>query len=196
MGPALEPGASASSVAGRSTLRRPVARRAGRSRPCRAAGSRRFAATDPRLGRWLDAALGDLDALRLALPDHPDDEFFAAGAPWFFTLFGRDSLWAARLALPVDAGVAASTLRVLARLQGTTVDVATAEEPGKILHELRARRSSCPARASSLPPLYYGSVDATPLWVCLLADAWRAGMPDDEVRALLPALRGALDVDD
>ncbi|MFD6140258.1 glycogen debranching N-terminal domain-containing protein [Promicromonospora sp. NPDC060271] len=147
---------------------------------------------DPRLGRWLATALDDLDALRLTLPDHPDDDFFAAGAPWFFTLFGRDSLWAARLALPVDTRSAASTLRVLARLQGTAHDVETAQEPGKILHELRATPLAIPHDDVVLPPQYYGSVDSTPLWVCLLADAWRAGMPDDEVAALLPALRGAL----
>ncbi|WP_369374552.1 glycogen debranching N-terminal domain-containing protein [Promicromonospora sp. Populi] len=146
---------------------------------------------DPRLARWLDTALDDLDALRLTLPGH-QDEFFAAGAPWFFTLFGRDALWAARLALPLDSRIAASTLRVLARLQGTADDVATAQEPGKILHELRATPLEIPREGVVLPPLYYGSVDSTPLWVCLLAEAWRAGMPDDEVAALLPALRGAL----
>ncbi|QEW03731.1 glycogen debranching N-terminal domain-containing protein [Microbacterium lushaniae] len=150
------------------------------------------AAGGPRLARWLEVALGDLDALRLALPDAPGDEFFAAGAPWFFTLFGRDSLWAARLTLPLGAGMAASTLRVLARLQGTRDDPATAQEQGKILHELRSSAIELPGEGVVLPPQYYGSVDATPLWICLLADAWRAGMPDAEVRELMPALRGAL----
>jgi len=149
-------------------------------------------APDPRLARWLETALGDLDALRLALPGAPDDEFYAAGAPWFFTLFGRDSIWAARLALPLDVRLAASTLRVLARLQGEHDDPATAQEPGKILHELRGSALEIPGEGIVLPPLYYGSVDSTPLWICLLADAWRAGMPQDEVRDLLPALRGAL----
>jgi glycogen debranching enzyme len=148
--------------------------------------------SDPRLARWLDTALGDLDALRLALPDAPGDEFYAAGAPWFFTLFGRDSIWAARLTLPLDARLAASTLRVLARLQGTVDDPATAQEPGKILHELRGSALELPGEGIVLPPLYYGSVDSTPLWICLLADAWRAGMPEAEVRELVPALRGAL----
>ncbi|RWR21580.1 amylo-alpha-1,6-glucosidase [Microbacterium enclense] len=149
-------------------------------------------ASDPRLARWLTTALGDLDALRLMLPDDPDDEFFAAGAPWFFTLFGRDSIWAARLALPLDRDIAASTLRVLARLQGTLDDAQTAQEPGKILHELRSSSLEIPSEGISLPPRYYGSVDSTPLWICLLADARRAGMPAGEVRALLPALRAAL----
>ncbi|MFB7893543.1 glycogen debranching N-terminal domain-containing protein [Microbacterium sp. NPDC056044] len=150
------------------------------------------AAHDSRLGRWVDRALSDLDALRLVLPGAPDDEFLAAGAPWFFTLFGRDSLWAARLLLPVDPGIAASTLRVLARLQGTKTDPATAEEPGKILHELRAGELAMPGEGILLPPVYYGTVDATPLWVCLLAEAAAAGMPESEVRALVPALRSAL----
>jgi glycogen debranching enzyme len=148
--------------------------------------------TEPRAARWLDVALADLDALRLALPDHPEDEFYAAGAPWFFTLFGRDSLWAARLALPIDARIAASTLRVLARLQGTVDDPASSQGPGKILHELRSSALEIPGEGVVIPPRYYGSVDSTPLWVCLLADARSAGMPDDEVRELLPALRRAL----
>jgi len=148
---------------------------------------------DPRLARWLRTALGDLAALRLALPDRPDDVFLAAGAPWFLTLFGRDSLWAARMMLPVDAGLAASTLRVLARLQGVRDDPATEEEPGKIAHELRSATLEMPGEGIVLPPLYYGTVDATALWVCLLAETADAGMPDAEVRELLPALRGALD---
>ncbi|WP_433674518.1 glycogen debranching N-terminal domain-containing protein [Microbacterium gorillae] len=147
---------------------------------------------DPRLARWVEQATRDLAALRLVLPDHPEDAFYAAGAPWFFTLFGRDSLWAARLALATDPGIAASTLRVLARLQGTKTDPATAEQPGKILHELRSAPLSLPNEGVHLPPLYYGTVDATPLWVCLLADARDAGMPEAEVRELVPALRAAL----
>jgi glycogen debranching enzyme len=140
----------------------------------------------------MDAAVGDLDGLRLTMAGHPDDEFYAAGAPWFFTLFGRDSLWAARLALAADVGIAASTLRVLARLQGDRVDIATAQQPGKIPHELRSAPLALPGEDVLLPPLYYGTVDATLLWVCLLADAFDAGMPRDEVEALVPALRAAL----
>ena len=147
---------------------------------------------DSRAARWMAQATADLSALRLALPDHPDDAFYAAGAPWFFTLFGRDSLWAARLALAVDPDMAASTLRVLARLQGAEHDPSTAEAPGKIAHELRSGTLSLPNEGVHLPPLYYGTVDATPLWICLLADARAEGMPEREVRALLPALRAAL----
>ncbi|MCM3780913.1 glycogen debranching N-terminal domain-containing protein [Microbacterium hydrocarbonoxydans] len=162
--------------------------------PARAADTRHVGTgADPRAARWLDRATADLDALRLALPDHPADAFYAAGAPWFFTLFGRDSIWAARLALASDPAIAGSTLRVLARLQGTAVNPHTAEAPGKIAHELRSAELSLPGEGVLLPPLYYGTVDATPLWVCLLADARDAGMPEHDLRELVPALRAALD---
>jgi len=151
------------------------------------------ASAEPRLERWVRTAMADLAALRLTLPDHPDDPFLAAGAPWFFTLFGRDSLWAARMLLPVDVELAASTLRVLARLQGVRDDPATEEEPGKMPHELRSGELSIPGEGVVLPPLYYGTIDATALWVCLLADASAAGMPDPHVRTLLPNLKAALD---
>lgn len=147
---------------------------------------------DPRAGRWLDRAMDDLDALRLALPEARQDAFFAAGAPWFFTLFGRDSVWAARLAMTAVPGMSGPTLRALARLQGTQDDPATAQEPGKILHELRSATLTIPGEGVELPPLYFGSVDSTPLWICLLAEARRAGLPDAEVAELIPALRGAL----
>lgn len=146
---------------------------------------------DPRLTRWVDRALTDLDALRLTVDGHPDQQFLAAGAPWFFTLFGRDSLWAARMLLPLGTRLAGDTLRVLARLQGTQQVDATAEEPGKILHELR-RQPLVIDDDVTLPPLYYGTVDATALWICLLHDAWRAGLADTDVRDLLPALQAAL----
>ncbi len=127
--------------------------------------------------------------LRLATPEAPREVFFAAGAPWYFTLFGRDSILAARMMIAVDLEPAAGTLRTLARLQGHRRDPATGEAPGKIMHELR--RSDL-AEGSWLPPLYYGTVDATPLWVGLLHDAWRAGLDDAVVRELLPALEAAL----
>jgi glycogen debranching enzyme len=153
----------------------------------------RVDAGDTRLSRWTSRALDDLDALRMTTTARPDEPFLAAGAPWFFTLFGRDSLWAARLLLPLGTGIAGSTLRVLAGLQGTETVGETAEQPGKIMHELRPGTLTIPGENVSLPPLYYGTVDATALWISLLHDAWRWGLPDDEVRALLPNLRRALE---
>lgn len=146
----------------------------------------------PSVHRWLDRALSDLSALRMTLPNS-DDAFYAAGLPWFFTLFGRDSLWTSRLMLPLDVTMAASTLRVLAGLQGTTTDRDRAEQPGKILHEMRSGTLTLPGEGITLPPVYYGTVDATPLWVCLLVDASHAGMPREEVKALLPHLQRAME---
>ncbi|HEY6740277.1 MAG TPA: glycogen debranching N-terminal domain-containing protein [Actinopolymorphaceae bacterium] len=139
---------------------------------------------DERLLPLVRQSLADLAALRMAPVDAPGHTFLAAGAPWFCTLFGRDSIWAARLLLPLGEPaleLAAGTLRTLAARQGTRVDDETGEAPGKIPHELRYPEG-----------LYYGTVDATPLWVCLVYDAWRAGLPATEVQALMPNLVAAL----
>jgi glycogen debranching enzyme len=145
---------------------------------------------DDRLWPWLIRSLQDLNGLWMATRDVPGDRFFAAGSPWYLTLFGRDSIWAARMLLPLDLGPARATLRTLAHRQGTRTDIDAAEEPGKILHELRDRTHRL--GTTQLPPIYYGTIDATPLWICLLHDAWRAGLPSPEVMELLPALEGAL----
>ncbi len=147
-------------------------------------------ADDRRLAPFVTRAVTDLQALRMGIADRPDDQFLAAGSPWYLTLFGRDSIWAARMLLPLGTGIAEGTLAVLAARQGTALDPDTAEEPGKILHELR--RGEFSLGEFALPPAYYGTVDATPLWVCLLADAWRWGMDESLVRALLPAAEQAL----
>ena len=149
---------------------------------------------DFRMRRWLERALQDLSALRMTTADNPDEVFIAAGAPWFFTLFGRDSIWTARLLLPVDEDftIARGTLRALARLQGRAHDRDSAEQPGKIMHELRAQTLSLSEEGLVLPPLYFGTVDATALWISLLHDAWQWGLPEDEVRELLPNLQAAL----
>lgn len=139
---------------------------------------------------WVRRSLHDLNGLRMATAERPDDPFFAAGSPWYLTLFGRDSLWTARFLVGADVRYAGSTLRTLATLQGSKDDPTTAEAPGKIMHELR--RDTLAYGDMRLPPLYYGTIDATALWICLLVDAWRAGLPADQVRALLPNLRAAL----
>lgn len=146
---------------------------------------------DPRVSRLVEVALGDLEALRCALVSSPQDTVLAGGIPWFQTLFGRDAIWAAQMMLPLTWEIAAGTLRALASLQGTITDPRTSEQPGKILHEVR-RAVAVDQGSAGLPPLYYGSIDATLLWIGLLADARRAGMPDSDVAALLPNLERAL----
>jgi glycogen debranching enzyme len=152
---------------------------------------------DRRLGPVLDRSLDDLRLLRLAATgaDGAEEEFVGAGAPWFLTLFGRDSLWAARMLLPVTTDLAMSTLRLLAHHQGTRTDDTTAEEPGKILHEVRSAGFSLgedEGVGRHLPPIYYGTIDATPLWALTLHDAWGWGAPEEQVERLLPALERAL----
>jgi N-terminal domain of (some) glycogen debranching enzymes/Mannosylglycerate hydrolase MGH1-like glycoside hydrolase domain len=149
------------------------------------------AQAERQLRPWLDQSLADLEALRMASRDHPGEVFFAAGAPWYLTLFGRDSLWAARMLLPLDPAPAIGTLRTLARLAGTTVDPDSAQQPGKIPHELR--RGTYAFNEISLPPLYYGTIDATPLWICLLAELWRSSGQDQVVADLLDPLAAALE---
>ncbi|WP_223167363.1 glycogen debranching N-terminal domain-containing protein [Nonomuraea sp. SYSU D8015] len=152
----------------------------------------RVAADDRRIVRLLDQALADLCSLRLAEPGAPGDTFLGAGVPWFLTLFGRDSIWAARMLLPLGTRLAAGTLRVLARRQGERLDPLTGEAPGKIMHELRREEFPLGEDDRRLPAAYYGTIDATPLWISLLHDAWRWGMPPAEVEALLPHLEAAL----
>lgn len=147
---------------------------------------------DRRLDRWLGTALSDLRGLLLHRAGHADEPFVAAGAPWYLTLFGRDSLTTARMMLPLGTDLALGTLRALARLQGQRSDPRTGEQPGKILHEFRSAPIRIPRDDVILPPIYFGTIDATLLWVTLLHDAWRAGAPLEALRALLPALRGAL----
>ncbi|NKX54123.1 glycogen debranching N-terminal domain-containing protein [Arthrobacter mobilis] len=145
-------------------------------------------AGEPRLQRLMSTAISDLNSLRMADILAPEDAFVAAGAPWYLTLYGRDSLIAARMLLPVNQDLAAGTLRALAARQGSSHDLETVQEPGKIVHEVRRQ-------FTQLPPVYYdyyGSMDATALWVCLLHDTWRAGLPDAEVADLLPHLEAAL----
>lgn len=144
-------------------------------------------ADDARLVRLANQALDDLQALRLA---EGGDTYLGAGVPWFLTLFGRDSLWAARMLLPLGTDLAASTLRVLARRQGAKHDPDSGEAPGKIMHELR--RHEFATHDMNLPAAYYGTIDATPLWINLLHDAWRWGLPRQRVAELLPALEAAL----
>ena len=145
---------------------------------------------DDRLARWVRRALDDLDALRLTAGDR--HEFLAAGAPWFFTLFGRDAIWAARFLLPLGTRLPLDTLRVLADRQGGRDDLPSAEQPGKILHELRRGAYAIPGEGVTLSPTYYGTVDATALWIRLLVDVRRAGAPLEEIAPFRPALEAAL----
>lgn len=153
-------------------------------------GVTRVISPDPGLVQLVDRSIADLASLRITDPRHPGEEALAAGAPWFMALFGRDSLLAAWMLLPVDPTLAAGTLRTLARYQGLQVDPVTEEQPGRILHEIRFGRG---ARLSlGGRNVYYGSIDATPLFVMLLGELLSWGAPLEQVEELLPHADAAL----
>jgi len=132
----------------------------------------RVRAGDDNLQRTIDAASDDLAAVRLYLPELPDDVWFpAAGVPWFLTLFGRDSEIVSLQTLMHYPGFARATLEVLARRQGRTLDEWRLEEPGKIAHEERFGQFAVLRKIPHTP--YFGTIDATPLFIVLLSEAWR-----------------------
>ena len=163
-----------------------------------------------RLAEWIDAApslgsswdklghiywrsLVDLAALRFypeipGLP--PGASVPAAGLPWFMALFGRDSLVTSYQALPFAPELAKTTLRVLAHQQGTKVDPFRDEEPGKILHELRVGELTHFGERPHSP--YFGSADATPMFLVLLDETERWTGDQQLVRDLEPNARAAL----
>ena len=109
--------------------------------------------------------IADLRLLSNAGPD-PGERYVAAGVPWYATLFGRDSILTAYESLAFRPTLAEESLAVLAARQATEIDDSRDMQPGKILHELRTGEM---ARTGELPHRpYYGSVDATPLWLVLL----------------------------
>ncbi|HEX6533687.1 MAG TPA: glycogen debranching N-terminal domain-containing protein [Gemmatimonadaceae bacterium] len=115
------------------------------------------------LNATVDRSLRDLRMLRSTIDAQ---EFFAAGVPWFATLFGRDSIVTAIQTLAWEPTVAEHTARLLARYQGHRTDDWRDEQPGKILHSLRVGEM---ARLGEIPHTpYYGSVDATPLFLALI----------------------------
>jgi glycogen debranching enzyme len=115
------------------------------------------------LNRVVERSVGDLNLLRTTFRSR---QFFAAGIPWFATLFGRDSLLSALQVLPFEPAMAAETLRLLAGYQGASEDPWRDEQPGKILHELRVGEM---AQSGTIPHSpYFGTVDATPLFLILL----------------------------
>jgi glycogen debranching enzyme len=147
-------------------------------------------AEDPALARTYRASLTDLAALRMQPDLSEPGTLPAAGLPWFMALFGRDSLITSFQALPYLPALAATTLRVLAARQAHTRDDFHEQEPGKILHELRFGELTATGVQPHSP--YFGSADATPLFVILLDEYHRWTGDDALVRALEPNARAAL----
>ncbi len=150
--------------------------------------------SDERLAATFATSTEDLGSLRIFGRGHTEQDehaVIAAGAPWFMTLFGRDSLLTSWMMLPLDLSLALGTLRTLASLQGEQEDPLTEEEPGRILHETRSGRDASLSLGGG--SVYYGTADATPLFVMLLGELARWGIPADAVDELLPHADRALD---
>jgi len=188
------------SIAEDSEAQRPLVEAAGRPKPDLARlekrhrrsreswfrGTTRVKSSSLLLDGIIDRSLRDLLMLRSSLDG---EEYYSAGVPWFSTLFGRDSIIAALQMLPYDASIARQTLRVLAKYQGREHDPWREEEPGKIMHEIRVGEL---ARTREVPHNpYYGTVDATPLFI-ILAAKYHAWTGDDAlIEELLPNILAA-----
>ncbi|RZS68320.1 glycogen debranching enzyme [Agromyces ramosus] len=135
-------------------------------------------------------SLVDLAALRFSPIIAGTRSLPAAGLPWFMTMFGRDSILTSLQALPFAAELAATTLRVLGTWQGTRVDDFRDEDPGRILHEMRYGEMTAFEERPHSP--YFGSADATPLFVVLLDEYERWTGDADLVRGLEQEARAAL----
>lgn len=138
---------------------------------------------DPLLNRWLERSTADLAMLSTELPE---GRVAYAGLPWLATVLGRDALLTALFASWHDPGLARGTLTFFAATQAKTYDARRDAEPGKIIHELRAGEM---AALGEVPfGRYYGSVDATPLFVVLAGAYYQATGDLDLIAELWPSV--------
>ena len=133
-------------------------------------------------------SVADLSSLRMDEDTRLSGALPAAGMPWFMTVFGRDTIITCLQTLLFGPELARNALAVLAELQATEDDASIDAEPGKIVHEVRHGKG-----AHAWFPRYYGTVDATPLYLILLSEVWRwtddAGLVRDLREPALRALR-------
>ncbi len=145
-----------------------------------------FETDNPTLNELLQQSRDDM---RMLLDKYPSGIYPTGGLPWFAVPFGRDALITSAFTLPMNPEVARGALRFLAVHQGRRVDPATEEEPGKILHEVRTGEV---VERGAWPHVLYGTIDATPLFICVLAETldWTGdtGLFDE----LWPAAEAAL----
>jgi glycogen debranching enzyme len=148
----------------------------------------RIQTDSPRFNQVIQRAEQDV---HLLLQSFKDAQALSAGVPWFSTLFGRDSLISASQLLILDPAIARDTLKLLAFYQGQVDDDWREEEPGKILHEIRIGEM---ARCNEIPHTpYYGTVDATPLWLMLYSEYYVWTDDRDTIERLWPNALAAMD---
>ena len=152
-----------------------------------AAESARVKTDNEVFSAFVEQSVSDVQML---LTETPEGAVPYAGVPWYVAPFGRDSIITALQLLPYHANVAAGTLRFLAARQGRVLDDFKDEEPGKILHEYRRGEMANCREIPFIP--YYGTIDATPLFVVLLAEYVRWTGDLRLARELWPAAQAAL----
>ena len=168
-----------------------------RGRPSMARGLEKWVGKAPQLESSAESlkttyqrSIVDLAALRFSPVIAAGDSLPAAGLPWFMTMFGRDSIFTSLQAMPFMPELAATTLRVLGAWQGSRVDDFRDEDPGRILHEMRYGEMTAFEERPHSP--YYGSADATPLYVVLMDEYERWTGDSKLVRDFEPQARAAL----
>jgi glycogen debranching enzyme len=150
-------------------------------------GCARVSTDNELFDRLIDASVRDLHALMMPLGEHA---LPAAGIPWYVAPFGRDSLLSSCESLMINPAVARGSLLALAGLQADADEEWRDSEPGKILHELRIGEL---ARTGQIPHTpYYGTVDATPLFLMVAGGYYRWTLDLDTMEQLRPALDAAL----
>jgi glycogen debranching enzyme len=166
---------------------REAAERAGQELNARAQSFPHISSSNSRFNDWMKRSTADVHMMTIG---NPEQHYPYAGVPWFSAVFGRDGIITALETLWLDPAIAKGVLEFLSRTQATEVDPRREAEPGKILHELRHGEM---ANLGEIPfGRYYGTVDATPLYV-MLAGAYYDRTGDRKlIQEIWPNITAAL----